>query len=242
MFKRIAIGWCVCFILCGMGAEAQKKDPVAMYGVIDTVQVVSQRVRHANEASAGAKVSRIDPEIMRANKTRSLAELLTDYTAIYIKSLGMGALSTASFRGASPSQTRVNWNGINITPPMSGTFDFSQIPVFFTDNVSLYYGSSHVKNGTGAIGGSVNLFTDPDWNTGVSGKVLGEYGSYGTYTTGAQVNTGGQKSSFKTRLYYQHSDNNYTYLNKILTNEPFREKRQDADYTQWAAMQEGYFR
>lgn len=83
-----------------------------MYGVIDTVQVVSQRVRHANEANAGAKVSRIDPEIMRANKTRSLAELLTDYTAIYIKSLGMGALSTASFRGASPSQTRVNWNGL----------------------------------------------------------------------------------------------------------------------------------
>ena len=40
-----------------------------MYGVIDTVQVVSQRVRHANEANAGAKVSRIDPEIMRANKT-----------------------------------------------------------------------------------------------------------------------------------------------------------------------------
>ena len=189
-----------------------------MYGVIDTVQVVSQRVRHANEANAGAKVSRIDPEIMRANKTRSLAELLTDYTAIYIKSLGMGALSTASFRGASPSQTRVNWNGINITPPMSGTFDFSQIPVFFTDNVNLYYGSSHVKNGTGAIGGSVNLFTDPDWNAGVSGKALGEYGSYGTYTTGAQVNAGGVKSSFKTRLYYQHSDNNYTYLNKILTN------------------------
>lgn len=166
---------CICFALGGTRVEAQKKDPVAMYGVIDTVQVVSQRVRHANEANAGAKVSRIDPEIMRANKTRSLAELLTDYTAIYIKSLGMGALSTASFRGASPSQTRVNWNGINITPPMSGTFDFSQIPVFFTDNVNLYYGSSHVKNGTGAIGGSVNLFTDPDWNAGVSGKVLGEY-------------------------------------------------------------------
>lgn len=78
----------------------------------------------------------------------------------------------------------------------------------------------------------MNLFTDPDWSAGVSGKVLGEYGSYGTYTTGVQVNAGGVKSSFKTRLYYQHSDNNYTYLNKILTNEPFREKRQDADYTQ----------
>ena len=243
MLKKITIGLCACFTLGGgMQAEAQRRDSVAMHGTLDTVQVVSRRIQHANEANAGAKVSRIDPEIMQANKTRSLAELLTDYTAIYIKSLGMGALSTASFRGASPSQTRVNWNGINITPPMSGTFDFSQIPVFFTDNINLYYGSSHVKNGTGAIGGSVNLFTDPDWRKGASGKVLGEYGSYGTYTTGAQVNTGGEKSSFKTRLYYQHSDNNYTYLNKILTNVPFREKRQDADYTQWAAMQEGYFR
>lgn len=99
MFKRITIGLCICFAWGGTRVEAQKKDPVAMYGVIDTVQVVSQRVRHANEANAGAKVSRIDPEIMRANKTRSLAELLTDYTAIYIKSQGMGALSTASFRG-----------------------------------------------------------------------------------------------------------------------------------------------
>lgn len=243
MLKEITTGLCICFALgSGIQAKSQHRDSIAMYGIIDTVQVVSQRIRHANEANAGAKVSRIDPRIMQENKTRSLAELLTEHTAIYIKSLGMGALSTASFRGASPSQTRVNWNGINITPPMSGTFDFSQIPVFFTDNINLYYGGSHVKNGTGAIGGSVNLFTDPDWRKGASGKVLSEYGSYGTYTVGAQVNTGGEKSNFKTRLYHQHSDNNYTYKNKILTSEPFREKRQDADYSQWAAMQEGYFR
>ena len=223
-------------------AGAQERDTVAMRGELDTVQVVSRRLLHANEANAGARVSRIDPEIISANKTRSLAELLTDHTSIYIKSLGTGALSTASFRGASASQTRVNWNGINITPPMSGTFDFSQIPVFFTDNISLYYGGSHAKNGTGAIGGSVNLFTDPVWTRGVSGKALGEYGSYGTHTVGAQVNIGGERANFKTRYYYQHSDNDYAYVNKILTGTPFRERRQDADYTQWAAMQEAYFR
>ena len=236
-------GLLTALLLCSsLSGVAQKRDSVAMYGVLDTVQVVRQRIRHANEANAGARVSRIDPEIIQANKTRSMAELLTDYPSVYIKSLGMGALSTASFRGAGASQTRVNWNGINITPPMSGTFDFSQIPVFFTDNISLYYGSSHVKNGTGAIGGSVNFFTDPVWQQGVSGKVLGEVGSYGTHTGGGQVNVGTSRASFKTRYYYQHSDNDYTYINKILTSVPFREKRQDAGYTQWAAMQEAYFR
>ena len=236
-------GLLLALLLCDVRpVSAQGRDSIAMYGVLDTVQVVRRRIQHANEANAGARVSRIDPEIIQANKTRSMAELLTDYTSVYIKSLGMGALSTASFRGAGASQTRVNWNGINITPPMSGTFDFSQIPVFFTDNISLYYGSSHVKNGTGAIGGSVNFFTDPVWQRGVSGKVLGEVGSYGTHTGGGQVNIGTSRASFKTRYYYQHSDNDYTYINKILTNVPFREKRQDARYTQWAAMQEAYFR
>ena len=147
--KQVKTGLGICIALCaGMQVRAQRKDSIAMYGVIDTVHIVSRRVQYANEANAGARVSRIDPEVLQENKTRSLAELLTEHTTIYIKSLGMGALSTASFRGASPSETRVNWNGINITPPMSGTFDFSQIPVFFTDNINLYYGGSHGKNGT----------------------------------------------------------------------------------------------
>ena len=230
------------FLGSGFRTPAQSRDSITLYGTLDTVQVIRQRIQHANEANAGARVTHISPAILQANKTRSLAELLTDHTSIYIKSLGTGALSTASFRGTSASQTRVNWNGINITPPLSGTFDFSQIPVFFTDNITLYYGSSHVKNGTGAIGGSVNLFTDTDWNRGVNGRVLAEYGSYNTYTVGGQANISGNKSASKTRLYYQHSDNDYTYLNKVLTNTPFREKRQDAAYSQFGIMQEGYFR
>ena len=81
MLKKIITGLCICFTLGnGIQAKAQHKDSIAMYGVIDTVQVVSQRIQHANEANAGAKVSRIDPQIMRENKTRSLAELLTEHT------------------------------------------------------------------------------------------------------------------------------------------------------------------
>ena len=119
------------FLGSGFRTPAQSRDSITLYGTLDTVQVIRQRIQHANEANAGARVTHISPAILQANKTRSLAELLTDHTSIYIKSLGTGALSTASFRGTSASQTRVNWNGINITPPLSGTFDFSQIPVFF---------------------------------------------------------------------------------------------------------------
>lgn len=223
-------------------AAAQKKDTIAYKLNLDEVQIVAQRIRHANEANAGAKVVYVEPELLQVNKTRSFSELLTDHSATYIKSMGTGALSTASFRGGSAAQTRVNWNGINITPPMSGVFDFSQFPVFFADNANLYYGSSHVKSGTGAVGGSVNIFNDPDWDKGFTGKAFGEYGSYDTYTGGLQINSSGKRFVSKTRLFYQHSDNDYTYINKVLTNEAFREKREDAKYSQNGIMQEGYLK
>ena len=49
-------------------AKAQHKDSIAMYGVIDTVQVVSQRIQHANEANAGAKVSRMTHKLCERTK------------------------------------------------------------------------------------------------------------------------------------------------------------------------------
>lgn len=91
------------FLGSGFRTPAQSRDSITLYGTLDTVQVIRQRIQHANEANAGARVTHISPAILQANKTRSLAELLTDHTSIYIKSLGTGALSTASFRGTSAS-------------------------------------------------------------------------------------------------------------------------------------------
>ena len=126
-----------------------------MYGTIDTVLVQEKQLDKAKDANAGTRVSTIDIEILNSNRTKSLAELLSENSVVYIKSLGQGALATSSFRGTSSTHTRVNWNGLNINPPMAGSFNFSQIPVFFTDNVELQYGAGNVKNGTGSIGGSI---------------------------------------------------------------------------------------
>lgn len=240
--RNIRFTSCIILALLSFTIRAQRKDSIAYSLKIEEFEVVALRIMHANEANAGAKVTHFEPRLLQINKTRSFSELLTDNSATYIKSLGTGALSTASFRGGSAAQTRVNWNGINITPPMSGVFDFSQLPVFFADNVDLYYGSSHVKSGTGAVGGSVNIFNNPEWGRGFSGKVFSEYGSYNTYTIGTQLNMSGDKLASKTRFYYQSSDNDYTYINKVLTNEHFKEKREDADYSQWGWMQEGYYK
>ena len=71
--------------------------------------------------------------------------------------MGQGGVATSSFRGTSSSHTQVNWNGITINPASNGSFDFSLFPTFFTDDVALYHGNNYQKNGSGALGGSINL-------------------------------------------------------------------------------------
>lgn len=228
------------FLFVSLGARAQ--DRVAWDLTLDTLVVTERLMTQAKEVNIGAKVTEIEPEILQVFQSRSLAELLSDNTSISIKSRGLGALATASFRGAGASQTRVNWNGVNITPVMAGVFDFSQMPVFFADKVSIVYGSNDVKSGTGAVGGSINISNSPVWDGRTVVDLAGEYGSYSTYTARGAVRYGTSKLSMKTRAYYQHSDNNYSYLNKVSGNDAFMEQRVDAQYSMASAMQDIHYK
>lgn len=223
-------------------AQEQQRDSVAWDLDLAELFVYERATTKESGANAGAKVERIAPQTLEVFQSRSLAELLADNTAVHIKSLGLGALATASFRGAGAQQTRVLWNGIDLTPAMSGIFDFSQMPVFFADRVSLVYGSSDSKTGTGAIGGSVNLATLPSWDGTEHFTLAAELGSYATYNLRGTAQYGTRRFSGKTRAYLQHSDNSYEYLNKVSSGTPFLERREDASYTMGSAMQEVSFR
>lgn len=220
---------------------AQNEGTVRGYS-LDSV-VVRERVRNKiDEVTVGTRISLINTTVLQGNQTKSLAELLSDNSMVYIKSLGQGALSTSSFRGTSSGHTQVNWNGININPVMSGSFDFSQIPVFFADQVSLYHGSGHLKGGTGALGGSINIGNKMDWRDTNRINAFVEAASYDTYTAAASASLRGRNTLCKTRFYYQESDNDYRYLNKVLKLEDFYENRKEADYKIAGFMQEGYLK
>lgn len=222
--------------------KERKEDRIAFDLKLQSLFVTEQRITKERDYNAGAKIQTIPTTTLKVFQSRSLAELLTEQTSIHVKSMGLGALATASFRGASPNQTRVNWNGVNITPVMAGIFDFSQLPVFFADKVSLVYGSNDVKSGTGAVGGSVNIFNDPIWDGATETNLSAEFGSYNTYTLKGMMRYGSDKLSAKSRAYYQHSDNNFSYINKVTSNEHFLEKRVDAEYSMLSAMQDLHYR
>lgn len=209
---------------------------------LDSVVVRGENLNNTRETNIGARITRVNAQILQGNQTKSLSELLSDNTLVYIKSMGQGALATSSFRGTSSNHTQVNWNGIAINPSMSGNFDFSQIPVFFADHVTLYHGGGFLKNGTGALGGSVNISNTPSWDDTTFIRAFAEYGSWNSHTEAATFRFLQPKALYQTRLYYQASDNDYRYLNKVLQKDPFYENRQEADYRQTGLMQEAYFK
>lgn len=218
--------------------NAQKNITDSIYQ-LKAVQVTKV---HTLDNNIGAHTSQLNSALIELNSTQSIGTLLSDNSLIYIKSMGQGGMATASFRGTSSNHTQVNWNGITINPATNGTFDFSLFPTFFTDEVSLYHGSNYLKNGSGALGGSINLDNtnkNIQWDEKkVHAKILAEIGENQTYTGGINTSYTSKHLHSNTRFYYQESDNDFKYENRKQSVNAFKEHRKNSAYDLWGVMQE----
>ena len=199
---------------------------------------------------AGMKETIVDSAIILEKINLSLSDLLSENTPVFIKSLGRGALATASFRGTAPSHTQVSWNGMNINTPMAGMIDFSLIPVYIIDEMNLKHGTSSIADRSGGLGGSINISNTADWNNKISGKYMQGIGSYKSYDEFIQFNTGNKKIQSKTRIYHNYSRNDYTFINRGIGNiDPLTgniinpvDTNDNADYRKYGLLQEIYYR
>ena len=199
---------------------------------------------------AGTNKTKLDTLVLQESVNLSLSDVLSENTPVFVKNNGRGAMSTVSFRGTAASHTDVLWNGMSIKDPMLGQVDFSLIPMFFIDNLSLSHGASSISDVSGALGGSINIDNKPDWNNKFSGSLMQGFGSYKTFNEFVQVNLGTPNFQSKTRLFYTFSENNFTFLNKNIADiDPVtgeyiypEQENTNADYTQYGFLQEFYGR
>lgn len=215
------------------------QDPAVKEYAIDSVAI--DGAAKVASGTVGSVVRSISQADIETSLTRSMSELLLEASALQIKSMGQGALSTVSFRGTSSTHTQVLWNGISINSPQMGGFDFSQLPVYFTDNVDLHYGGSLVDGGSGALGGSVAFANSSHSVDKPQLSITVEGASNDTYTGALSLRFTRGRLTSSTRGYYQQSDNDYRYLNNVFSTEAFYERRENADYKQFGLMQELYY-
>lgn len=159
-------------------------------------------------------IYKIDSNILAEESNNSLSEILNNYTPIFVKNYGKTSLSTVSIRGTSASHTDVLWNGISLKSPMLGQVDFSLIPSNLFNNIYINYGGSSIINTSGALGGSVNLLNNTNWNNKISFKLTQDIGSYSTINNFIEVNLGKSNFQSSTKLYNNYSKNDFEFKNK----------------------------
>ncbi|HHV39824.1 MAG: TonB-dependent receptor plug domain-containing protein [Bacteroidales bacterium] len=144
---------------------------------LQTVTVTAQALLR----DQGMQKTVLDSAVLRRDVTGSLAQVLGQSSTLFIKSYGRATLSTASFRGTSPSHTQVTWNSIPMNSPMLGMVDFSTIPAFFIDKAQVYHGPGATSIGSGSLGGAIALGTGGDLPVGTSPASFARTGQTGEH-------------------------------------------------------------
>lgn len=181
--------------------------------IYDTLQLLEMEIVSNQLAQTGTtKSSTFDSVAKSSLSVANLSGLLADNSLVFIKSYGRGGLATASFRGTAASHTQVLWNGFQISSPMLGQVDLSLIPNTFFDQAELQYGGSSLEAIPGALGGSIELTTNPKASSPIL-SISQMMGSYQTFITTAALNLQTKKLISNTRFAFQFSENDFDYYN-----------------------------
>lgn len=202
--------------------------------MLHTVEVTAERDRV--EALKPLVSRKLDTVILKSKSTASLADLLIQHSPVFIKTYGPGGVSTASFRGTTASHTLVLWNDFQLNAPTLGQVDFSTIPVFLIDDISLNWGSGTSSN-SGGLGGAININNANRFGDGLLLDLKQTYGSFNTLGSFVTVGNYGKRFSFRVKAYRNSSDNDFEYNNTGVF-PPQRMKQRNADFVDYGVMPE----
>lgn len=165
----------------------------------------------------------------------SLADVLAQNSALFIKYYGPNSLATLSVRGMGAQHTAIMWNGVNLQSTMNGVIDLNLLPSFFIDQAILETGANTSANGSGAVAGAVHLSNKPVQKKIVFGDM--QYGSFGNRAAGLGISFYKGKFIFVTRGYYRQANNDFEFRNYFKPGNPL-ERIENSKFLQQGVMQE----
>lgn len=170
------------------------------------------------------------------HESQNLSEVIQNHSSVFIKDYGPSGLSSISFRGTGASHTQIQWNGVLLNSPMNGQIDFSLFPTVFYNNVELNHGATSLLDRNGALGGSVNIFSTPNFEKKYSGLVRQSVGSFGTFKTEVSTSYNTNGLLLENQVYTFTAQNDFEYKNSSKLNFPV-EQQKNAEMVQYGVQQ-----
>ena len=148
------------------------------------------------------------------NSLGTLTDFLQKNTTLYFKENGYGMVSSPSFRGTTAQQTGVLWNGIKINSALLGQTDFNSTAFKSYDNIVVKPGGGSVLYGSGAVGGTIHLNNQLNFDLPLENEIQLNYGSFNTQGIHYKVKAGTPKLAVGAHVGYNKSDNDYEWIGK----------------------------
>jgi len=204
--------------------------------VFSTIFYAQNIVDSLREFNAKASVQIIELKQRIYETPTDIGELLQKNTSSFIKTYGLGGISSLSVRGGSANQTKVVWNGIRINSPTLGMSDLSLTPIEFIDDLSIYNSGTKNSDASGALSGALTMENRARFLKQKSASITAEMGSFSFTNLSGSLVLGNKKWFSKTVYLNRSAENDFTYHN-YATVDNEQQKREYAA-TQMIGVQE----
>ena len=130
--------------------EAQKLNPVVV-----TATRIPQPI-----GEIGTTITVVEDPQIQAQKIDRVADVLREVPGVQVTQSGSpGSVTDVSIRGATPSQTLVLIDGVEVNAGATGSFDLANLTTDNLDRVEVLRGAGGSLYGSQAIGGVVNVLS-----------------------------------------------------------------------------------
>lgn len=130
--------------------EAQKLTPVVV-----TATRIPQPI-----SEIGTTITVVEDPQIQEQKIQQVANVLRQVPGVQVTQSGSpGAVTDVSIRGATPSQTLVLVDGVEVNAGATGSFDLSHLTTDNLDRIEILRGAGGSLYGSQAIGGVVNVLS-----------------------------------------------------------------------------------
>lgn len=176
---------------------------------LDDVVVTGNKTEAPIEKS-GKTIFKLDRKQIEANRGKDVTDLLNEIPGIQID----GNFATPGtdigyrIRGAQSAQTLILIDGIPFNDPsaLQQTFDLRLLDLDQVESIEVLKGGLSSLYGTGAAAGVINIILKKESKESVSGNVNAEYGSFNTFTSGANISGTSDKINYMVSGAYRSSD------------------------------------
>lgn len=146
---------CAVLIVGGVSGAVGAQEP----NRLEEVVVTATRSR-LPKSKVTKSVSVVSAEQIERQRAQTALEVLRDVPGVFVRRSGaFGRTTSTVIRGSTDDQVVVLLDGVEVSSPTLGNFNWSTLPADFIERIEVLRGSASTLYGSKAIGGVINIIT-----------------------------------------------------------------------------------